>query len=88
MRTEINKFSAIRESYDKRFTKLETEKNTIVIDRDKIRQLYVNIQKEIDQFKKQSDLDKRTIDGMNREKDILNKNILKQQGFLNSHNYV
>ncbi|KAF2901963.1 hypothetical protein ILUMI_04223 [Ignelater luminosus] len=85
MRAEINKFSTIRESYDKKFTKLEAEKSTVVMDRDKIRQLYVNMEKEIEQFKKQSDLDKRTIDGMNREKDILNKNILKQQVLVKDH---
>lgn len=80
MRNEISKFNKIRDNYDKKLSKCELDRYNIIEDRDKLRQMYCNMEKEVEQYKKQSDLDKRTMDGMNREKDILNKNILRHQG--------
>lgn len=84
MGTEISKFSNIREQYDKRLIKMEGDKVGIAAERDKLQQLYANVEKEMQSFKKQSDADKRVMESMSREKEILNKNIMRHQGTKNN----
>ncbi|XP_031349556.1 cilia- and flagella-associated protein 58-like [Photinus pyralis] len=85
MRSEINKFVTIREQYDKKIVKLECDKRAAWDERDALRQIQISTQKEIQQYKRQSDVDKRTMDSMVKEKDLLNKNILKHQDLIKEH---
>lgn len=52
----------------------------MTIERDKLRITIGNMEKEIQAAKKSADMDKRELDNCAREKDILNKNILRHQG--------
>ncbi|KAK5644587.1 hypothetical protein RI129_005887 [Pyrocoelia pectoralis] len=85
MRSEINKFSTIREQYDKKIVKLDNDKRSAWEERDLLRQIQISAQKEIQDYKRQSDADKRVIISMVKEKELLNKNILKHQGLIKEH---
>ncbi|KAK4875268.1 hypothetical protein RN001_011690 [Aquatica leii] len=85
MQAEIDKFSLIRERYDKKLIKLDFEKQKNIQERDKLMQNQLNAEKEILAFKKQSEMDRRTIDSVIKEKDILTQNIMKHQALVKEH---
>lgn len=80
LRNDINKLSKVKELCEKKICLIDSEKNDIIQDRLKCRQKIALMEKEIDDLKKQADSDKRTVEASMREKDLLNKSILKQQG--------
>lgn len=50
------------------------------MDVEKLRQLLVNMEREIESVKKQADETKRGTEKITREREIMSKNILRQQG--------
>lgn len=77
---EVTQFGKVRENYDKKLKHMENDKAKVGEDRDKLRQIYANMEREVEAVKKQQGSDKRNLENMLREKDILNKNILRHQG--------
>lgn len=77
---EFQQFGKIREGYDKKIKQIENDRTKMAEDRDKLRQLHANMEREVESMKKQQNADKRNIENLLREKDILNKNILRHQG--------
>lgn len=77
---EVNQFGKVREVYDKKLKQMENDKAKVGEDRDKLRQIYANMEREVEAMKKQQESDKRNVENLLREKEILNKNILRHQG--------
>lgn len=77
---EVMQFGKVRENYDKKLKHMENDKAKVGEDRDKLRQIYANMEREVEAMKKQQESDKRNLENLLREKDILNKNILRHQG--------
>lgn len=77
---EVVQFGSVRENYDKKLKQMENDKAKVGEDRDKLRQIYANMEREVEAMKKQQESDKRNLENFLREKDILNKNILRHQG--------
>lgn len=73
------KLSKTKDSTDKRILVLNSEKDELQLDRNNMRQRIAILEKEIDDYKRFADEDKRILDTVNKEKDVLNKTIQRQQ---------
>lgn len=73
------KISKTKDSTDKRILILNSEKDELQLDRNNMRQRIAILEKEIDDYKRFADEDKRILDTVNKEKDVLNKTIQRQQ---------
>lgn len=73
------KLSKTKDSTDKRILTLNSEKDELQLDRNNIRQRIAILEKEIDDYKRFADEDKRILDTVTKEKDVLNKTIQRQQ---------
>lgn len=60
----------------------ELERDVILGEREKLRVTIGNMEREVQAAKKGADMDKRDLENCTREKEILNKNILRHQGVL------
>lgn len=80
LRNDIAKVSKMREVLEKKLKNLESEKCVVILERDKLRQMVSSVETEIQQIKKVADNDKRTLEGLQREKEIMSKSILRHQG--------
>lgn len=80
LRNDIAKCTKMREVLEKRVKTLETEKSMLTMELDKVRQMTASMETEVQQSKKAADLDKRQIEGLTREKEIMSKSILRHQG--------
>lgn len=85
MKNEVAKYSKSKEIVEARIKQVEEEKVEINLDREKLRQMIANMSREIDLMKRQTDNDKRSVEHLTREKEIMNKNIVRQQGKLIQH---
>lgn len=74
------KYSKSKEIVEARIKQIEDEKTDINVDREKLRQMIGNMSREIDLMKRQTDNDKRSLEHLTREKEIMNKNMVRQQG--------
>lgn len=72
----------MKDLYDKKMQAMDSDKNDVIQERNKLRQRLVIIEKEVDDMKKQADAEKRAMDSIAREKEIMNKSIMRQQGDL------
>lgn len=79
LRNDIMKLSKTKDSTDKRILTLNSEKDELQLDRNNIRQRIAILEKEIDDYKRFADEDKRILDTVTKEKDVLNKTIQRQQ---------
>lgn len=77
---DVIKAGKTKEFLDKKQYDTEKEKYAIIEEREKLKQVIHNMEKEIEKGRKVSENDKRLMETMHREKDILNKNILRHQG--------
>ncbi|XP_044753434.1 cilia- and flagella-associated protein 58-like [Coccinella septempunctata] len=80
LRNDVTKLTKMKDLYDKKLLAMDSDKNDVVQDRNKLRQRLVIIEKEVDDMKKQADAEKRAMDSIAREKEIMNKSIMRQQG--------
>uniref|UniRef100_A0A8D0GQ54 Cilia and flagella associated protein 58 n=1 Tax=Sphenodon punctatus TaxID=8508 RepID=A0A8D0GQ54_SPHPU len=77
MRQEISKLSKIREVLQRKLRVAEEQKAHAEYDRDTLKNQISGLEKELENKKKQAEFDKKAVDELVRERDILNKNLLK-----------
>lgn len=68
-----------RDILEKKILILTQEKDEVTNDRVNLRQRIAQFEREIEDYKKYMDDDKRAMDGLVKEKDILNKTLQRQQ---------
>lgn len=79
-RNDIAKCLKMREVLEKKIKTVESEKSVAMMERDRMRQMVSSVENEIQQVKKSADADKRSLDALQREKEIMSKSILRHQG--------
>ncbi|XP_050310350.1 cilia- and flagella-associated protein 58-like [Anthonomus grandis grandis] len=79
LRNEIAKLSKLKDAAEKKIITMNTEKDEITLEKTNIRQRVALLEREIDDYKRFADDDKRAMETINKEKDILNKTIQRQQ---------
>ncbi|KAM3835804.1 cilia- and flagella-associated protein 58 [Vipera latastei] len=77
MRQEIGKLTKMREIMQRKLRVVEENKTQAECERDTLKNQIAGLEKELEAAKKQSEVDKKAIDELVRERDILNKNLLK-----------
>uniref|UniRef100_A0A8C6XVS3 Cilia and flagella associated protein 58 n=1 Tax=Naja naja TaxID=35670 RepID=A0A8C6XVS3_NAJNA len=77
MRQEIGKLTKMREVMQRKLRAVEENKTQAECERDTLKNQIAGLEKELEAAKKQAEVDKKAIDELVRERDILNKNLLK-----------
>ncbi|XP_034295945.1 cilia- and flagella-associated protein 58 [Pantherophis guttatus] len=77
MRQEIGKLTKMREVMQRKLRVVEENKTQAEFERDTLKNQIAGLEKELEAAKKQAEVDKKAIDELVRERDILNKNLLK-----------
>ncbi|XP_019900018.1 cilia- and flagella-associated protein 58 [Esox lucius] len=77
MRLEIAKVTKMREAIQRKFRQTEDQKLEVEQQRDMLKNQIAGLEKEMESSKKQMEIDKKAIDELVRERDILNKNMIK-----------
>ncbi|XP_048103061.1 cilia- and flagella-associated protein 58 [Alosa alosa] len=77
MRQEISKLTKVREATQRRLRLTEDQKLEVEQQRDMLKNQITGLEKEMELSKKQMEVDKKAIDELVRERDILNKNMIK-----------
>lgn len=80
LKNDLMKSHKTKEMLEKRLRASEAERDAVIADREKLRVTIGNMEREVQGAKKGADADKRDLENCAREKDILNKNILRHQG--------
>ncbi len=80
IKNEVSRVNKVREGLSKQVKKLEEQKLEVETKRDTLRNEISALEREVETLKKQADVDKKEIDGLVRERDILNKQLLKALG--------
>lgn len=80
MKNDLAKTVQQKDVLEKKLKFTENDRDSIILDREKLRVTIGNMEREVQAAKKGADLDKRELDNCAREKEILNKNILRHQG--------
>uniref|UniRef100_A0A6P7F183 Cilia- and flagella-associated protein 58-like n=1 Tax=Diabrotica virgifera virgifera TaxID=50390 RepID=A0A6P7F183_DIAVI len=84
-KNDLSKAQKARDLLEKRVLTIIKERDETTIDRNNLRQRIGIFEKEIEDFKKYIDEDKRTIETLGKEKDVLNKTIQRQQVVQKDH---
>nr|XP_033799268.1 cilia- and flagella-associated protein 58 [Geotrypetes seraphini] len=77
MRQEIGRLSKMREVIQRKFRQVEDQKIDVEQQRDTLKNQISGVEREMEVTKKQAEIDKKAIDELVRERDLLNKNMLK-----------
>uniref|UniRef100_A0A8C0XMZ5 Cilia- and flagella-associated protein 58 central coiled coil domain-containing protein n=1 Tax=Castor canadensis TaxID=51338 RepID=A0A8C0XMZ5_CASCN len=77
MRLDIGKLNKIREQIHKKLHQIEDQKAEVEQHKETLKNQILGLEREVDASKKQAELDKKAMDELLRERDILNKNMLK-----------
>ncbi|ELV11671.1 Coiled-coil domain-containing protein 147, partial [Tupaia chinensis] len=77
MRLDIGKLNKIREQIHKKLRQLEDQKAEVEQHKETLKNQILGLEREVEASKKQAELDKKAMDELLRERDILNKNMLK-----------
>ncbi|XP_023653651.1 cilia- and flagella-associated protein 58 [Paramormyrops kingsleyae] len=77
MRQEISKLMKMREALQRRVRQAEEQKLDIEQQRETLKNQITGLEKEMESAKKQLEIDKKAMDELVRERDILNKNMIK-----------
>ncbi|NWV74523.1 CFA58 protein, partial [Dasyornis broadbenti] len=77
MRLDISKLSKIREVLQTKLRAAEEQKVDGEHEKSMLKNQIIRLEKELETAKKQAEIDKRTIDGLVRERDMLNQNLIK-----------
>ncbi|KAH1017841.1 cilia- and flagella-associated protein 58 [Dendroctonus ponderosae] len=79
LKNDITKLTKAKETAEKRVLVVNGERDDLQVDKANMRQRLALLEREIDDHKRFSDEDKRAIETVNKEKDVLNKTIQRQQ---------
>ncbi|ELK04973.1 Coiled-coil domain-containing protein 147 [Pteropus alecto] len=77
MRLDIGKLNKIREQIHKKLHQIEDQKAEVEQNKETLKNQILGLEREVEASKKQAELDKKAMDELLRERDILNKNMLK-----------
>ncbi|KAM8912088.1 cilia- and flagella-associated protein 58 isoform 2-T2 [Lycaon pictus] len=77
MRLDIGKLNKIREQIHKKLHQIEDQKSEVEQNKETLKNQILGLEREVEASKKQAELDKKAMDELLRERDILNKNMLK-----------
>ncbi|KAK7800076.1 hypothetical protein U0070_002632 [Myodes glareolus] len=77
MRLDIGKLNKIREQIHKKLHLIEDQKAEVEQHKETLKNQIMGLEREVESSKKQAELDKKAMDELLRERDILNKNMLK-----------
>ncbi|KAI4550823.1 hypothetical protein MJT46_018330 [Ovis ammon polii x Ovis aries] len=77
MRLDIGKLNKIREQIHKKLHQIEDQKAEVEQHKETLKNQILGLEREVEASKKQAELDKKAMDELLRERDILNKNMLK-----------
>ncbi|CAH2322492.1 cilia- and flagella-associated 58 [Pelobates cultripes] len=80
MRQEISKITKAREALQRKCRQVEQQKYEVEQQRETLKNQITGVERELELAKKQTELDKKAMDELVRERDILNKNLLKAAG--------
>ncbi|XP_063751732.1 cilia- and flagella-associated protein 58 isoform X2 [Eleginops maclovinus] len=77
MRQEMAKQTKMRETIQKKFHQMEDQKADVEVQRETLRAQIAALEKDLESSQKQVESDRKAIDELVRERDILNKNMIK-----------
>ncbi|KAB0395313.1 hypothetical protein E2I00_015904 [Balaenoptera physalus] len=77
MRLDIGKLNKIREQIHKKLHQVEGQKGEVEQHKETLKNQILGLEREVEASKKQAELDKKAMDELLRERDLLNKNMLK-----------
>ncbi|XP_037605427.1 cilia- and flagella-associated protein 58 [Sebastes umbrosus] len=77
MRQEISKQTKMRETIQKKYHQMEDQKADVDVQRETLKAQIAGLEKDLESSRKQVETDKKAIDELVRERDILNKNMIK-----------
>ncbi|XP_016415927.1 cilia- and flagella-associated protein 58-like [Sinocyclocheilus rhinocerous] len=77
LKQEITKLTKMREGVQRRLRQMEEQKVEVENQRETLKNQITGLDREMETAKKQMDMDKKAIDELVRERDILNKNMIK-----------
>ncbi|XP_034093538.1 LOW QUALITY PROTEIN: cilia- and flagella-associated protein 58-like [Gymnodraco acuticeps] len=77
MRQEMAKQTKMRENIQKKFHQMEDQKSDVEVQRETLRAQIAALEKDLESYQKQVESDRKAIDELVRERDILNKNMIK-----------
>ncbi|KAM9847002.1 cilia- and flagella-associated protein 58 [Aulostomus maculatus] len=77
MRQEITKQTKMREAIQKKFNQVEDQKADADIQKETLKAQIAGLEKDLESSQKQVEVDRKAIDELIRERDILNKNMIK-----------
>uniref|UniRef100_A0A8C4DXP3 Cilia- and flagella-associated protein 58 central coiled coil domain-containing protein n=1 Tax=Dicentrarchus labrax TaxID=13489 RepID=A0A8C4DXP3_DICLA len=77
MRQEIAKQTKMRETIQKRFHQMEEQKADVDVQKETLKAQIAGLEKDLESSQKQVEADRKAIDELIRERDILNKNMIK-----------
>ncbi|XP_076437561.1 cilia- and flagella-associated protein 58-like [Babylonia areolata] len=80
LKAETQKMNKMREMIQRKLRQVEDQKGDIERERETLRSQITGQERELDAAKKQAEADKKAIEDLVRERDILNKNLLKAAG--------
>ncbi|KAL8621368.1 hypothetical protein ACOMHN_048168 [Nucella lapillus] len=80
LKTDTQKVNKMREMIQRKLRQVEDQKGDIERERETLRSQITGLERELDAAKKQAEADKKAIEDLVRERDILNKNLLKAAG--------
>uniref|UniRef100_A0A3Q3NR69 Cilia and flagella associated protein 58 n=1 Tax=Labrus bergylta TaxID=56723 RepID=A0A3Q3NR69_9LABR len=76
MRQEVAKQTKMREIIQKKFHQMEEQKADVDVQRETLKAQVTGLEKELESSKKQAEVDRKAIEELIRERDILNKNMI------------
>lgn len=79
VKNDVSKIMKMRDLLEKKILALTQEKDEVINDRMSLRHRIAQFERQIDEFKKYMDEDKRAMEGLVKEKDVLNKTLQRQQ---------
>ncbi|KAE8589301.1 hypothetical protein XENTR_v10017517 [Xenopus tropicalis] len=92
MRQEISKISKARETIQRKYRQMEEQKIEVEQQRETLKNQITGFERELESAKKQAEIDKKAVEELVRERDMLNKNLLraanatdKQQSLVKLH---
>uniref|UniRef100_UPI0037E95453 cilia- and flagella-associated protein 58 n=1 Tax=Semicossyphus pulcher TaxID=241346 RepID=UPI0037E95453 len=77
MRQEVAKQTKMREVIQKKFHQMEDQKADVDVQRETLKAQIAGLEKDLESSKKQIEADRKAIEELIRERDILNKNMIK-----------
>ncbi|KAM3601496.1 uncharacterized protein V6R79_013731 [Siganus canaliculatus] len=77
MQQEIVKQTKLREAAQKKLHQMEDQKADVDVQKETLKAQIIGLEKDVESSKRQAEADSKAIDELSRERDILNKNIIK-----------